>query len=92
LEFGQPIVDAIFVQKVLIFLLTCGLVLASRRTSFYKIPIIGLAIMPQKQNYFQLRALLGNQKHFILFNLFGLHFFSEILNKVLKNILNMKKF
>jgi hypothetical protein len=48
LEFGQPIVDVIFVQKILIFWWTCGLVLASRRTNFYKILISGLAIMPQK--------------------------------------------
>ena len=64
LEFGQPIVDAIFVQKISNFWWTCGLVLASGRTNFYKIPISGLAIMPKKQNYFELRAALGSQKTF----------------------------
>jgi hypothetical protein len=64
LEFGQPIADAIFVQKISNFWWTCGLVLASRRTNFYKIPISGLAIMPQKQNYFELRAASGSQKTF----------------------------
>jgi hypothetical protein len=48
LEFGQAIVDAIFVQKISNFRWTCGLVLASRRTNFYKIPIFGLGVMPQK--------------------------------------------
>jgi hypothetical protein len=48
LEFGQSIVDAIFVQKISNFWGTCGLVLASRRTNFYKIPISSSAIIPQK--------------------------------------------
>jgi hypothetical protein len=64
LESGQPIADAIFVQKISIFLCACGLVLASRRTNFYKIPISGLAIMPQKHSYFELRAASGSQKTF----------------------------
>jgi hypothetical protein len=60
LEFGQPIVDAIFVQKISNFWWTCGLVRTSRHTNFYKILISGSAIMPQKQNYFELRAALGS--------------------------------
>jgi hypothetical protein len=64
LEFGQPIVNAIFVQKISNFWWTCGLVIASKRTNFYKIPISGLAIMPQKHNYFELRAASGSQKTF----------------------------
>jgi hypothetical protein len=64
LEFGQPIVDAIFVQKISNFWWTCGLVLASRRTKFYKIPIFGSAIMPQKHNYFELWAASGSPKTF----------------------------
>jgi hypothetical protein len=52
LEFGQAIVDAIFVQKISNFWWTCGLVLASRRTNFYKIPIFGYIVMPQKHFYF----------------------------------------
>jgi hypothetical protein len=56
LKFGQAIVDAMFVQKISKFWWTCGLVLASRHTNFYKIPIFGLGIMPQKQNSFVLQA------------------------------------
>jgi hypothetical protein len=48
LKFGQAIVDAIFVQKISNFWWTCGLVLASRRTNFYEIPISNLGDMPQK--------------------------------------------
>ena len=48
LDIGQAIVDAIFVQKISNFWWTCGLVLASRRTNFYKIPIFGYTVMPQK--------------------------------------------
>ena len=48
LKFGQAIVDVIFVQKISIFWWTCDLVLALRRTNFYKIPIFGLGVMPQK--------------------------------------------
>jgi hypothetical protein len=56
LKFGQAIMDAIFVQKISNFWWTCGLVLASRRTKFYKIPIFGLGVIPQKQNSFVLEA------------------------------------
>jgi hypothetical protein len=53
LKFGQAIVDAIFVKKVSNFRRTCGLVLASRRTNFYEIPISDLKAMLQKQDYFE---------------------------------------
>jgi hypothetical protein len=56
LKFGQAIVDAIFVQKISNFWQTCGLVLASRHTNFYEILISNLGAMPQKQNYFAVRA------------------------------------
>jgi hypothetical protein len=56
LKFGEAIVDAIFVQKISNFRWTCGLVLASRRTNFYKISIYSLGAMLQKQNYFEVRA------------------------------------
>jgi hypothetical protein len=75
LKFGQAIVNAIFVQKIWNFWWTCGLVLASRCTDFYKIPIFNLGAMPQKQNYFEVRA--ARAANFILFkNFFGLEFFS----------------
>jgi hypothetical protein len=74
LKFGQAIVDAIFVQKILNFRWTCGLVPASRRTNFYKILIFGLGIMPQKQNPFELRATRAAKKLFI-FSLFWVGFF-----------------
>jgi hypothetical protein len=46
LKFEQAIVDAIFVQKISNFQRTCGLVLASRCSNFYKIPISSLGAMP----------------------------------------------
>jgi hypothetical protein len=56
LKFGQAIVDAMFVQKISKFWWTCGLILASRCTNFYKIPIFGLGVMPQTLLFFgQLR-------------------------------------
>jgi hypothetical protein len=48
LKFGQTIVKVIFIKKSWIFLWTCGLVLASRHTDFYKIPIFGLVLMSQE--------------------------------------------
>jgi hypothetical protein len=48
LKFGQAIVDAIFVQKISNFRWTCGLVLASRHTNFFEIPISRLGAMLQK--------------------------------------------
>jgi hypothetical protein len=81
LEFGQSIGDAIFVQKISNFWWTCDLVLASRRNNFYKIPISGLGIMPQKQNYFELWAASGNQKTFYFKTFFGWIFFHKFLTK-----------
>jgi hypothetical protein len=51
-----------------------GFVLASRRTNFYKIPISSLGAMPQKQNYFEVRAAWAAKKLFIL-KLFWVEFF-----------------
>jgi hypothetical protein len=56
LKFGQAIVDAIFVKIIPNFRWTCGLVLASRRTNFYEIPISSLEAMLQKLNYIEVRA------------------------------------
>jgi hypothetical protein len=75
LKFGQAIVDAIFVPKISNFWRTCGLVLASRRTNFYEIPISNLEAMPQKQNYFEVWAAWVAKKLFI-FKLFWVGFFS----------------
>jgi hypothetical protein len=74
LKFGQAIVDAIFVHKISNFQRTCGLVLASRRTNFYKIPVPSLGAMPQKQNYFEVRATRATNFIFIL-KLFWVEFF-----------------
>jgi hypothetical protein len=74
LKFGQAIADVIFVQKISNFRWTCGLVLASRRTNFYKILIFGLGIMPQKQNPCELRAARAANFYFIL-KLFWVGFF-----------------
>jgi hypothetical protein len=65
LRFGQAIVDAIFVQKISNFRWTCGLVLASRRTNFYKIPNSSLGAIPQKQIYFEVWAVWAAKKLFI---------------------------
>jgi hypothetical protein len=65
LKFGQAIVDAIFVQEISNFWWTCGLVLASRCTKFYKILIFGLQVMPQKQNPCELRVAWAAKKLFI---------------------------
>jgi hypothetical protein len=73
-RFGQAIMDAIFVQKISNFRWTCGLVLASRRTNFYKIPNSSLGAMPQKQNYFEVWATRAAKKLFIL-KLFWVGFF-----------------
>jgi hypothetical protein len=56
LKFGQAIVKAIFIKNSWIKLWTCGLVLASRRTNFYKIPIFGLVLMSQNTFFFSKRA------------------------------------
>jgi hypothetical protein len=65
LTFGQAIVDAIFVQKISNLWWTFGLVLASRRTNFYKILIFGLGVMFQKQNPSELRATWATKKLFV---------------------------
>ena len=89
-RFGQAIVDAIFVQNISNFWWICGLVLASGRTNFYKIPISGLAIMPKKQNYFELRAASGSQKTFYFKTFLGWIFFHKFLTKFL-NISSTQK-
>jgi hypothetical protein len=62
--------------KNLKFLVTCGLVLASRYTNFYKIPIFSLGAMPQKQNYFDDRAARAAKKKTFYFLTFWVEFFS----------------
>jgi hypothetical protein len=74
LKFEQAIVDAIFVQKISNFRWTCGLVLASSCTNFYKILISSLGAMPQKQNYFEVQATWATKKLFTL-KLFWVEFF-----------------
>jgi hypothetical protein len=73
LKFGLAIVDAIFVQKISNFRWTCGLVLTSRCTNFYEIPISSLGAMLQKQNYFEGHAAWAAKKLFIL-KLFWIEF------------------
>jgi hypothetical protein len=67
-------VDVIFVQKISNLRLICGLVLTSRFTNFYKIPISSLGAMPQKQYYFEVRAARAAKK-LLKKNCFGLDFF-----------------
>jgi hypothetical protein len=83
LKFGQAIVDAIFVHKISYYRWTCGLVLISRRTNFYKIPISNLGAMPQKQNYFPVRATQAAKKLFILKFFWVGFFFHKFLTKFL---------
>jgi hypothetical protein len=70
-------------KKSQIFGKHVGLVLASRCTNFYKIPIFGLGVMPQKQNSFVLWAARVAKKtyHFIFFG--GWIFFHRFLTKFL---------
>jgi hypothetical protein len=65
---------AIFIQKILNFLCTCGLVSASRSTNFYKIPIFGYIVMPQKHFFLSCGQLQAAKKKFIL-KLFWVGFF-----------------
>jgi hypothetical protein len=67
LDIRQAIVDAIFVQKISNFWLKCGLVLASRHTNFYKIPIFGFTVMPQK-HFFLSSGQLQAAKKLLVFN------------------------
>jgi hypothetical protein len=83
LKFGQAIVDAIFVQKISIFLRTCGFVLASRGTNFYKIPIFDLGVMPQKQNSFVLSTTWAAKKINYFLTFLGWIFFHRFLTKFL---------
>jgi hypothetical protein len=71
LKFGQAIVDVIFVQKISNFWRTCDLVLASRSTNFYKIPIFGDTVMPQKHIFLVLRATSSSQKAFYILTFLG---------------------
>jgi hypothetical protein len=64
---------------------------ASRCTNFYKIPIFGDTVMPQKHILFVMWATLGSQK-LLCFSFFGLDFFHKYLTKFLKHIINLKKF
>jgi hypothetical protein len=66
--------DAIFVPKILNFWWTCGLVLASRHTNFYEIPISSLGAMLQKQDYFEVRVAQAAKK-LLIFKLFWVEFF-----------------
>jgi hypothetical protein len=83
-------VDAMFVSKISNFWGTCGLVLASRRTNFYKIPIFGLGIMPQKQNSFVLGTARAAKKTFYFLTFLDWIFFHKFLTKFL-NISSISK-
>jgi hypothetical protein len=54
LKFGQAIVKVIFIKNSWIKLWVGGLVLATRRTNFYKIPIFGLVVMSQNPFFFSI--------------------------------------
>jgi hypothetical protein len=56
LKFGQAIVKAIFIKNSWIKLWIDGVVLASKRTNFYKIPIFGLVLMSQNAFFFSIRV------------------------------------
>jgi hypothetical protein len=50
------------------------LVLASRCTIFYKIPIFGYTVMPQKHFFLGHTGSFGQPKNFLFHNFFGLDF------------------
>jgi hypothetical protein len=75
LKFGLAIVKAIFIKNSWIKLWIGGLVLASRHTNFYKIPIFGLVLMFQNAFFFSIWA---TKKLFII-KVFELKLFSLIL-------------
>jgi hypothetical protein len=76
--------------KNLKFLVNMWFSTSFKTHNFYKILIFSLGVMPQNQNTCELRAAWVAKKH-LLVNFFGLDFFSYILNKVLKHIINLKK-
>jgi hypothetical protein len=49
-------IEGIYKFKSCFKLWICGLVLASRRTNFYKIPIFGLVLMSQNVFFFLIRV------------------------------------
>jgi hypothetical protein len=67
---------------LVLYVLTCCLVLASRCTNFYKIPISNLGAMLQKQNYFEVRAARA-AKNFLFFNFLAWIFFHKFLTNFL---------
>jgi hypothetical protein len=71
LKFEQAIVKAIFIKNSWIKFWIGGLVLASRRTNFYMIPIFGLVLMSQNAIFFSIRA---TKKLFII-KFFSWNFF-----------------
>jgi hypothetical protein len=75
-KFGQAIVKAIFIKNSWTFLWTCGLVLASRRTKFYKIPHFGLVVMSQNVLFFFSTRVA---KKLFIIKFFWLKFFTLIL-------------
>jgi hypothetical protein len=64
LKFRQATVKAIFIKNSWIKLWTCGLVLASRHTNFYKIPIFGLVLMSQNTLFYN--TIQAAKKLFII--------------------------
>jgi hypothetical protein len=80
LKFGQAIVKAIFIKNSWIKLWACGLVLASRCTKFYKIPIFGLVLMSQNTFFFSIRVA---KKLFIFLSFVSWNFFHWFSTKFL---------
>jgi hypothetical protein len=66
LKFGQAIVKTIFIKNSWIKLWTCGLVLASRRIHFYKIPIFGLVLMSRNMFFLSFLSTRAAKKLFII--------------------------
>jgi hypothetical protein len=87
-EFGHAIVNAISVLKFMNFLWTCGIVVASRLTNFSKIPICGDTTQLKKHIF----IIMWVAHSLFIKNFSRLVFFSSIIYKVLKHIMNFKKF
>jgi hypothetical protein len=65
---------------------------ASKCTNFYKIPISSLGAMPQKQNYFEVRATWAAKNFYILMFLGWIFFHKLLTTRLLLKFSNINNF
>jgi hypothetical protein len=90
LKFGQAIVKTIFIKNSWIKLWIGGLVLASRCTNFYRIPIFGLVLMFQNALFFSIRAAnshLSSWTYTLLTQILG---HTHFMKKIVKDFTNCR--